>query len=125
MSKSSNWANTWWPPLGDCTEAKPPITVFLLARITEDEAAAQDPRTLKECKAKRAIIDHAVTVGCDGLYAADYMPERRMAPGAVDDGRIHPGHPRFGQTAIYSRTLRTLAAVYSDHPDYQSVWSMS
>lgn len=125
MSNTSNWVNTWWPPLGDCTEAKPPITVFLQARIAEDEAAANEPRTVRECRAKRAILDHAVAIGCDGTYAADYMPERRTAPGAVGGRRIHPGHPRFGQASIYSRTLRTLAAIYADHPDYQSVWSMS
>ena len=124
MSKNSNWAHTWWPPLGDCTEGKPAITTFLQARIAEDEALASEPRTLRECRAKRAIVDHAVAIGCDGTFAADYMPERRMPPGARDR-RIYPGHPFFGQTAIYSRTLRTLAEVYRDHPDYQSVWSMS
>ena len=89
------------------TDAAPTITEFLLARIAEDEEAARqfpgaaDLRVLRECAAKRAIIEHCRTLEAkvfnDDLWNVDEH----------DD------------------ILQSLAAVYSDHPDYRSEWSMS
>lgn len=91
------------------------IQEFLLARIAEDEAEAAeyqhyedqvyetagwfDPsRVLRECAAKRAIIEHCRTLEAkvlnDNLWNVDEH----------DD------------------ILQSLAAVYSDHPDYQEEW---
>ena len=120
------------------------LTEFLLARIAEDEAVARaavdedgrwhvdqshplyeaevrgdiyiydegghtaeqaariarhDPaRVLAECAAKRAIIEQA----------ASYSPELE--------------HGDNGEWA-FDVTLRSLAAVYADHPDYQPEWA--
>lgn len=95
------------------------ITDFLLARIEEDEADAQTDademakssvsiqfdcatqarftaaRVLAECKAKRAIIDWWLN-GVIGYVE-------------VDGDLTNP--------------LLPLAAVYSDHPDYQQEWN--
>lgn len=87
------------------------ITEFLEARIAEDEARAKyvseygdtgglftPTRVLAECAAKRAIIaEHAPVDPCD---AHDAM-----------------------FSTITCDTIRALAAVYADHPDYQQEWA--
>lgn len=105
------------------------ITEFLLARIAEDERIAHlfddveptpvevyspesgwfermpDPaRVLAECTAKRAMVAMAadewgyVTIG-DWSSCSDSCPER-----------------------IMNSVIRTLAAVYKDHSDYDETW---
>lgn len=84
------------------------ITDFLLARIAEDEAAATDvryvwptdfdvslnpARVLRECEAKRRIVAE------------------------------HTGHRHTYTFYCHEQTLEALAAVYSDHPDYDPAWS--
>jgi hypothetical protein len=100
------------------------LVEFLTARLDEDEAAARawlpignpdaaarehiarhDPaRVLREVAAKRAILaGHSTVTGwnwpdqSDGSVQMDYVEALR-------------------------RTLRHLAAVYSDHPDYDEAW---
>ena len=95
------------------------ITEFLLARIAEDEAAAEakdadreswgnpyaegptiefemrfDPaRVLAECEAKRRIVEfHLIK------------------------------HEREGYAGFACFTLKALAAVWVDHPDYREEW---
>ena len=84
------------------------VKEFLLARIAEDEEHAgrfvdlfpegdMAPlfrRVLAECAAKRAIIE------------AHDLDDRRTD--------LHVSEPLLG----------ILAAVYSDHPDYQEEWSL-
>jgi hypothetical protein len=97
------------------------ITEFLEARIAEDEAAAeqlthifhgpgtqmyvaeswiQSPlkkkRFLAECAAKRAIMSRHAS--CDDVSYGD---------------------------ASTCPEIRTLAAIYSDHPDYQPEWAVA
>lgn len=85
------------------------ITEFLLARIAEDQEAARpfpgaaDLRVLRECAAKRAIIGLA-----DEALEAEV--KRRDASA-------------LGADLMHQDTLRALAAVYSDHPDYQPEWA--
>lgn len=122
------------------------IADFLLARIAEDEAWADrssrhndtdafakdnygcllvDPaRVLAECEAKRRIVsthavvteDHTgawwalgnpgsepVRTGCDNCRKAGVDGEDYLVNGPCD-------------------TLRALAAVYADHPDYDEAW---
>ena len=113
------------------------ITEFLLARIAEDEWAAQeaiteieriawtpgmapsttalgglwcDPdgmgvhvaaqpgRVLAECQAKRAIVEYRAGIRWPSDEAHDAVRNER------------------------DRTLRLLAAVYADHPDYRQEW---
>jgi hypothetical protein len=87
---------------------------------------ASPERVLAECAAKRAILAHAISLGDDGVYTADYMPSREgeKLSGEIGTRSIYPGHPSFPQTVIYSRTLRALAAVSADHPDYQQEWAL-
>lgn len=124
------------------------ITEFLLERIGEDEAAAlaavdgqADPengwgyegraliphvgiihhavqaehitrwhpyRVVAECAAKRAIVEKRLTIGLPDRPISDGQAWLSGAHEAVDAERGH--------------ILRTLAAVYADHPDYQTEW---
>lgn len=110
------------------------LTDFLLARIAEDEALAHgvvldtgdglllvdEPvtigghqivasasRVLAECEAKRRIVD---------LHQAadvDYGLESCFSCGARDGWHDLP---------FPCPTLKALAAVYADHPDYRDEW---
>lgn len=95
------------------------LVEFLLARIAEDEArvaglfSGDDPdffwgpdRIRAECEVKRQIVEKHEVWGpgrgsCDTCTDGDFV-------GLVDEG------PCF--------TLRALAAVYADHPDYRQEW---
>ena len=101
------------------------IKDFLLARIAEDEALAKkgrpnntglevleiddygtealgisEARILAECAAKRAIV------------------EQWDDPAFSDQGAYDSGHARAMDDAV-----RSLAAVYADHPDYRQEWA--
>jgi len=104
------------------------ISEFLEARIAEDERHAGSgwarlgysrwetdnygrdflapSAVLAECKAKRAIIDMHET----------YSSAAHESVGIAWVGA------RGGQQ-VTSDILRTLAAVYADHPDYQREWA--
>ena len=99
------------------------ITEFLLARITEDEtniegdwaagdgglhiiSTAMHSRMQAECAAKRAIIEM-----CPEVSLAHKGIEVEMGHGEPD--------PDLGE-----QILRTLAATYADHPDYQPEWKL-
>ncbi len=83
------------------------ITEFLEARVSEDEFDASrellwgttptlsrmNARVLAECAAKRALV--AMHEGCDDVSYGD---------------------------ASTCPEIRTLAAVYADHPDYRQEW---
>lgn len=94
------------------------ITEFLEARISQDEDHARKlaetdrrpvlslantinhpQRLLAECAAKRAIIGlHSPTDPCD-----------------AHDEQLN---------TVSCDTLRTLAAIYADHPDYKTEWEL-
>lgn len=110
------------------------ITEFLLARIAEDEAAANavdllssemeiisthhlpefadymlrwQPNAVRaECAAKRAIIEQYETYGAAAQGAVSVAYTMARVSQRVMDG-----------------ALRALAAVYKDHPDYQEEWA--
>jgi hypothetical protein len=97
------------------------ITEFLEARITEDEAAANDlmgeregDRVLAECAAKRAIIaehgEQEVASLDRATWGQPFIVCRVCAIGAR-------------QVVAPCPTLRALAAVYADHPDYDPAWA--
>lgn len=99
------------------------IIEFLEARIAEDmeEAAwygnteyfeggwtkAHTGRVLRECAAKRAII------GSQQSCVAAEAKEGDLGPKLVARG-MHVG---------LELSMKFLAAVYSDHPDYQQEWA--
>ena len=77
-------------------------------------------RILAECEAKRRIVaEHTGTVHAyfwDGEYEADWCAS---CSGGNPDGYAIDGDWPEAPCA----TLRALAAVYRDHPDYQQEWS--
>lgn len=92
------------------------LSDFLLARIAEDEAAARewystgtvdqrrDDFWLAECEAKRRIVSEH---GGQPPYHVDPCD----------------AHDAAGAT-IPCDTLRALASVYADHPDYRPEWAL-
>ena len=92
------------------------ITEFLLSRIAEDEAESalmgglpyydggwpleHEEHIRAECVAKRAIVE---------MQAAN------------DGDRHQPGFHYKAQ--LIEDVIRTLAAVYADHPDYRERWA--
>ena len=106
------------------------LTEFLLARIAEDEAwTAEHPhfgdgsapdyvppwwtRVLAECEAKRRIMalhdfDFVAPAGAESSW--DEFTSCRTCRG---DSGEYP-----------CPTLRALASVYADHPDYRQEWKL-
>lgn len=110
------------------------LTEFLLARIAEDEEAARHSlagdldhlpsvttrsgdvihlgitnpaRVLAECEAKRRIVEDEHGDGRDGDYIEPFCRT------CSDDESL---------TYLPCPTLRILAVVYADHPDYREEW---
>lgn len=88
------------------------LSEFLLARIAEDEEratrflpAAGPARVLAECAAKRRIVEmHSQDTDRDWCLQGCGM--------------------RSGWTGYPCDTLKALAAVYDDHPDYRAEWAL-
>jgi hypothetical protein len=109
----------------------PTLTEFLLARIAEDEAAAErgrshpdpatfandnygylwvDPaRVLAECEAKRRIVDRLTRAIAEDDAETDQ--EAGWVTRGVRDALTEVAHE--------------LALVYADHPDYSAEWVLS
>ncbi len=85
---------------------------FLTQRIGEDEAAVARAatRVLTECAAKRRIVE---------LHYQD------VVPGKFDLAEDRTCDRGWGDVAYTEdcTTLRALAAVYRDHPDYRQEWA--
>lgn len=97
------------------------ITEFLEARIVEDAEEAEwygnteyfeggwtkahTGRVLRECAAKRAII-------------------QEWQPAPVGGWGVHADGVDVGNWEATDNAVRHLAAVYSDHPDYQQEWAL-
>lgn len=99
------------------------ITEFLLARIAEDEEEAarmgcteyydggwsieHEIHIRRECAAKRAII---------GMH--------RKSPSPFDEGLCAMCAEAGANGQAYPcDTIKVLAAIYSDHPDYRQEWA--
>lgn len=128
---------------------------FLTARLDEDEAIANlaarggDDRdepewTRWEWDAYRSCVwtvstdrslvaswpDDGSMQDADGEHIARHDPERVLVEVAAKRATIrHCAHllPYFNRAewTLANRTLRHLAVVYSDHPDYQQAWGDS
>lgn len=87
------------------------VIAFLTARLDEREArarAAADPaRALREVAAQRAMVEK-------------YELGRRLWNPETDDW-FSPAAAMFGSDMEW--LIRTLVAVYSDHPDYRQEWA--
>ncbi|WP_275002334.1 DUF6221 family protein [Promicromonospora iranensis] len=97
------------------------ITEFLLARIAEDETAAQaaldhapdagrrEARVLAECAAKRTIVE-----------AFEELGKFLTQPSDNGDGDVVTGaRDMFAGLMI---AVQAHAGVYADHPDYRPAW---
>jgi hypothetical protein len=102
------------------------IAEFLEARVATEEAEARvaqsefahggygcygPARVLAECAAKRAIIEQA-----DEATGLDMSVDNDRLVGIRDMAK----EPYCGDLI-----LRSLAAVYSDHPDYDPAWALT
>lgn len=105
------------------------LTAFLLARIAEDESAAEraltgggrvsgpagyvadpaDPaRVLVECRVKRAVV-----VLADEATGLDQTVDMEREADSRHDSGIH---------YVGDRILRAMASVYAGHPDFDPAW---
>ena len=121
------------------------LAEFVLARVAEDEATARavtgpewsaatcewwgdlgdyvgrrDPaRVLAECEAKRAIVaEHPNDSGSCAVCSDD-------DDGACGDPECCSTGPWIAWKDWPCPTLRALAAVYADHPDYRHEWKVA
>lgn len=102
------------------------LTDFLLARIAEDEAAAKvydgewTDRVLAQCAALRRIVELHQKDPDGGEF---WGPDESID----DDGSACT---RCGYPAEYAApwpcdTLRALATIYADHPDFDPAWELT
>lgn len=103
------------------------ITEFLEARIAEDDQLARhlnllgdplDNRMVAECAAKRATIaEHE---------PADYSKLEMESPNACSRCGVYLGMGEWDwiEDSYPCKTLRSIAAIYSDHEDYRQEWAV-
>lgn len=99
------------------------ITDFLLARIEEDEADAQADA--------QEMAKSSVSIQFDCATQARFTPARVLAECAVKRAvvenlnmvKLEQPTLRELRGPLADVTLRQLAAVYSDHPDYRPEWT--
>ncbi|MGW9541985.1 DUF6221 family protein [Streptomyces anthocyanicus] len=109
------------------------LTEFLLARIAEDEAAAErvlldygggdleslEARVLAECEAKRRIVSAHPLIDAHDVWGREVgglsCETCNAKPDLVLSG---VEQPRTDGCA----TLRALALPFTDHPDYDEAW---
>jgi hypothetical protein len=92
---------------GNCRVHGKGIIIYDEGGHDEEQAAhiaRWDPaRVLAECAAKRAVISNVGPYSCD---------------------QAHPQFDVYHPDGHLSPVLRALAAVYSDHPDYDKDWAL-
>jgi len=88
---------------------RPIAEAYLLDATLGRHIARHDPaRVLAECAAKRAIV-------------AEHVAYFEVCAVCYDQDASSPGD--FVMKAYPCDTLRALASVYADHPDYRSEWA--
>jgi len=101
------------------------LTEFLLARIAEDEAVAQDAldgRPWADESWQPEVYDDGVR-----NVAVAYSPARVLAEceakwAIVDEARRWIERPSGPETSMPERALAFLALPYAEHPDYREEW---
>lgn len=104
-----------------------PIMEFLLARIAEDEALAQE--AIKESVYRKEtwdrelpIIQH-ITCHNPNHLLAECAAKRAFIRDAQPVRTACPSDDWFGGAQrIYNDGLRIMATVYSRHPDFDPAW---
>lgn len=112
------------------------ITKFLEARIAEDEAvvahSSPHERTGGYTYADVGALSEVLTVGTERVLA-ECEAKRAIIALHSQSGMRWEGFPRANKQVTYCledqhpspcSTLRTIAAVYKDHPDYQQEWAL-
>jgi hypothetical protein len=118
------------------------LAAFLAARLDEDEAAARESyyegqRWLTEEEGVYRWPDdepvHLADRKADARHIARHGPARALREVAAKRALLtgHEGvhrcdwgeHRGPGVLGGWCKTVRTLAAVYSDHPDYLQEWA--
>lgn len=80
------------------------IAAFLRARLDEDAATVRSPRSAREIEAIRRILEwHEGPHSCSG-------DDDNCLWTDGDDG------------SVYCDTVKVIAGVYADHPDYRADW---
>ena len=80
------------------------IAAFLRARLDEDAATVRSPRSAREIEAIRRILEwHEGPHSCSG-------DDDNCLWTDGDDG------------SVYCDTVKVIAGVYADHPDYREDW---
>ena len=113
------------------------LLAFLNARLDEDEAAADDIHDARcwSCSPDRFAGDSSCTCAAPARWSRSIEAGRLII--ATHSTLIYEhlqGHPEYGHdywcdtcshenpSGGWCRTLLLLAAIYSDHPDYQQEW---
>ncbi len=116
------------------------LTDFLLARIAEDEASIEGDwadgyglhiisttmheRMGRECEAKRRLVEMHEPVrwrlgGSTNPFTGKVTEEQFICSECSGDD-----DPYIDQVDYPCQTIRTVAAVYSDHPDSRDEWTV-
>lgn len=108
------------------------LTEFLLARIAEDEAAAQGA-TIEPVGTGRSWFDGWSDTHPVGIHIGKWAPTRVLAEceakrRIVAKARVWLDDDPDGTSteamarACWTEALQPLAVVYADHPDYREEW---
>jgi hypothetical protein len=104
------------------------LTDFLLARIAEDEERAKMARGWQTgSRHEGQPLDWSI-------HMDRWSPDRVLAECAAKRRTVEAVHPvveyesyegpdYYGGTEACETTLRALASVYADHPDYREEWA--
>lgn len=95
---------------------------FLLARITDDEAAAR--RELDELQAEGlgagGLISHLVSVEVNDVPSISVDHTRVLAECRAK--RVAAGFYLDDDPNVMAATIMAMVAVYADHPDFDPAW---
>ena len=96
------------------------LTDFILARIAEDEAWARiEGAAYLRAHDPSALVDEPKTPALFPRVLAECEAKRRI----VEEALSAPPTSQFdGVRESGAWTLRALAAIYADHPDYRGEW---
>jgi len=102
------------------------LTVFLLDRIAEDEAAVQPPGRGSAVPSRGAHAPAPGRWNAERIRAECEAKRRIVKLAMLQEDLYRVRHDDFqqGATAAVLETLRHLAQVYADHPDFDRSWTL-
>ena len=112
-----SWNRSWDSGARDIASDE---RLFTVPEPMDEHIARHDPaRVLAECEAKRRIVEIHVVGDPD-----EWAPEQwacRLCQWDEDCDSPKQDH-QYGAGRFPCATLRTLAAIYAEHPDYDEGW---